>query len=367
MTEYDIGFLGGGQLARMSIQAAQRMGFRCLSLENAEKTPASQVADNLIGKIDQAEDIARLLSLCERVTLENEFIPPDALAAALKLSGRSERSLLPSIRTLGLVNDKLRQRATYERHGVPSPLARAIDEHFDPEEIGFPMVIKARFGGYDGKGTRTIKSPEDLESYREFWALGGWHAEQFVPFRRELAVMVFRSATSTGCFPTMESIQTNHVCDLVYPAGVDASLIAIQAVEAVEGFGLFGVELFETEDGSFQVNEIAPRPHNSGHYTLDWGGISQFEQHVRLIMGLTCQEPTGQPTCMANLLGQESAIDLFNATREALATVPDAHVHWYGKSESRSGRKMGHINVVGPDCVEKAELARSAFYRAWAG
>jgi 5-(carboxyamino)imidazole ribonucleotide synthase len=163
----------------------------------------------------------------------------------------------------------------------------------------------------------------------------------------------------------METVQTNHVCDLVFPSGVDASQVAIAAVEAVEGFGLFGVELFELQDGSFEVNEIAPRPHNTGHFTLDWGGVSQFEQHVRLVAGLPLVQPKGGECCMANILGQPGSLKWEDGLRAALAAVPDAHVHGYGKAESRPGRKMGHINVAGTGCIEKAKAARSAFYAAW--
>ncbi|ARU39822.1 hypothetical protein CCB80_01175 [Armatimonadetes bacterium Uphvl-Ar1] len=165
------------------------------------------------------------------------------------------------------------------------------------------MVLKARFGGYDGKGTRYARSREEFDSHRPLIDQGNWMAEQFVPFSRELAVMVYRSKTETGTFPTMETVQVNHVCDQVFPAGIDASEAAIAAVEAVQGYGLFGVELFETSPGTFRINEIAPRPHNTGHYTLDWGGVSQFEQHVRLAMGFPCALPTGADTCMVNILG----------------------------------------------------------------
>jgi 5-(carboxyamino)imidazole ribonucleotide synthase len=187
-------------------------------------------------------------------------------------------------------------------------------------------------------------------------------AEDFVPFTRELAVMVFVSEQQTGCFPTMETVQTNHVCDLVYRANTDASEIAIAAVEAVGGLGLYGVELFELEDGSFAVNELAPRPHNTGHYTLDWGGVSQFEQHVRLVMGLPLMEPNGRETCMANLLGQPGGGDHRLGMRAAMQADPDVRVHWYGKTESRPGRKMGHLNVVGEDCVQRVVDARIRFY-----
>jgi 5-(carboxyamino)imidazole ribonucleotide synthase len=189
-------------------------------------------------------------------------------------------------------------------------------------------------------------------------------AEDFVPFRREVAVMVYISDRQTGCFPTMETVQTNHVCDLVYPADTDASEIAIAAVRAVGGRGLYGVELFELENGEFVVNELAPRPHNTGHYTLDWGGVSQFEQHIRLVMDYPLVEPHGRETCMANLLGQSEAVDHRQGIRRALENDAAIQIHWYGKAESRPGRKMGHLNAVGEHCVHRAKEARRRFFAA---
>lgn len=370
MFPYDIGFLGGGQLARMSIQAAQRLGLRCLSLDLDPDSPAAQVADNLVGSINDVDLLTEVFKKCGRVTLENEFVSPDALEAAILAAGRELSDLTPSVQTLRLIGDKLEQRTNYQSQGVPSPIAFPLPsepELLDPvtQALGFPMVIKSRYGGYDGKGVVMIQSREDLEANRSVWGNGDWMAEQCVPFTRELSVMVYRSAAQTGAFPTMETVQTDHVCDLVFPAQVDATSVAIQAVNAVEGFGLFGVELFELPDGSVQVNEIAPRPHNSGHFSMDWGSVSQFEQHVRLVMGWPCASPDGQPTCMANLLGQPGASDYRNGVMGALTVDAGAHVHWYGKAQSRPGRKMGHLNVVGDNCVQRAIQARESFYRAW--
>jgi phosphoribosylaminoimidazole carboxylase PurK protein len=265
------------------------------------------------------------------------------------------------------------QRQRYARFGVPSPRAFPIGESWSETfeisdviaALGYPLVIKSAFGGYDGKGTRTIRNEKDFEEHRALWEKARWFAEDYVPFKREVAVMVCRSKDQTICFPTMETIQTNHVCDLVFPANTDASDIAIRAVEAVEGYGLFGVELFELEDGTFQVNEIAPRPHNTGHYTLDWGGVSQFEAHIRLVMGLPIPEPKGQETCMANLLGIDNPGDYKEGLRAAIEGDPGVFVHWYGKAEARGGRKMGHINAVGPDAISRAKAARERFYAAW--
>lgn len=365
---FDIGFLGGGQLARMSIMAAQRMGLKCVSLDPGDRTPASEIAPAVVGELGDPDKVGELASRCERLTLENEFIPAEALHQALQACKFDEANLLPGIETLATIQDKLLQRQALVAAGVPSPRAVPVeaDGSHAISAIGFPMVLKARFGGYDGKGTRYARSMEELESHAHLWGQGGWLAESFVPFRRELAAMVYIDRKgSAGCFPTMETVQTNHVCDLVFPGGADASEYAVAAVRAVNGRGLFGVEMFELEDGSIQINELAPRPHNTGHYTLDWGGISQFEQHVRLVMDFPTIDPSGQETCMANLLGQPGAGDFRPAIEAALAIEPESRVHWYSKEESKAGRKMGHLNVVGTDCVARAKRAREAFYEAW--
>lgn len=364
--DFDLGFLGGGQLARMSIQAAQRMGLKCISLDPGDDTPASQIAEAIEGKLSNPEKVAKILKVSRRVTLENEFIPADAIREACEIAAFNPHDIVPRIESLEIIQDKLLQRHAMNQAGVPSPNAIAIEGDGEAAiaKIGFPMVLKARFGGYDGKGTRYAKTLEEFESYRDLWREGGWLAEDFVPFKREVAAMVYVSEWGAGAFPTMETIQTNHVCDLVFPSGADASSVAIAAVEAVGGYGLFGVEMFELEDGRFLINELAPRPHNTGHYTLDWGGITQFEQHVRLAMALPTVHPEGNEVCMANLLGQEGAGDYRNGLQAALED-PSVRFHWYGKVESKPGRKMGHLNAVGSNCVEKAKAARARFYNAW--
>ena len=368
MRHYDLGILGGGQLARMSIQAGQRMGLKCLSLDELPDSPAGQIADSILGSLQSPEDIANLLTKCDFVTLENEFIKPHVLLEACALSNFEIDRLTPSPSTLGMINDKFVQRQKLSIAGVPSPQAMELSKDSLAQvvsEFSFPFVIKSRFMGYDGKGTLVVANQKELLESRNLWETGGWLAEEFVPFERELAVMVYRSNTQEGAFPTVETVQKNHVCDLVIPSDHDGSKIAIEAVKAMDGFGLFGVELFLEPSGRLSVNEIAPRPHNSGHYTLDWGGVSQFEQHVRLAMGWACSIPQGEPTCMANLFGQKQSGDFKSAIKAALEAVPESHVHWYGKSESRPGRKMGHINVVGAGSQEKVLKAREAFLSAW--
>lgn len=363
--KYDLGFLGGGQLARMSIEAAHRMGLTCLSLDPGINTPAGQIADSIQGSISDVEMIADVFRLCRHVTLENEFIPAEAIVAAREKANAPLSSIVPGERTLATIQDKLKQRREYKARLAPTP--RAVEAEKGLEEIGLPLVLKARFGGYDGKGTRTVRTMEDWEKYKPLWQDGDWLAEEFVPFKRELAVMVARSQTETVCFPTMETVQTNHVCDLVYPSNTDASEAAILAVESVWGYGLFGVELFELESGEFLINEIAPRPHNSGHYTQDWGGMSQFEIHVRLVMGLPLSAKKtfpGLDACMANLLGVQTEVPWQVGMEAALRAEPGVFFHWYGKAEMKPGRKMGHINAIRPHQVNKATAARAAFYQA---
>jgi 5-(carboxyamino)imidazole ribonucleotide synthase len=374
---FDLGFLGGGQLARMSIQAAQRMGLRCLSLDPGGNTPASQIAEAVHGALDDPAKIAEVLTRCDRVTLENEFIPADAIREAVRLSGRSEDVIVPGIGALATIQDKLLQRQALLVAGVPSPRAVPMDGggRRAAEEIGFPMVLKARFGGYDGKGTRYARTPEELERHRPLWEAGGWLAEEFVPFRRELAVMVAVGRGQELALETVETIQTNHVCDFTFPSRLgefgdaDASATAIAAVRAVGGQGLFGVELFETADNRLLINELAPRPHNTGHYTLDWGAPSQFDIHVRLVMGLPLEASPGGPTYMANLLGQVGATDYRRGLRAALEADAAVRVHWYGKAESKPGRKMGHLNLAAGEAASatlpRLREIREAFYRAW--
>lgn len=356
---YDLAILGGGQLARMTIQAAQRIGIRCISIDPDPESPAAQVAPSLVTSMEDVDALARLLAEGTVLTLENEFLPASTLEEAARESGARKEQIIPFPSTLATIQDKLLQRQAYAKAGVPSPKAVPLPD-WSAHDV--PVVLKTRKGGYDGKGTRTARTTEELAAHlSEISDPENWLAEEFVPFVRELAVIVFLGDCE-GAFPTMVTEQKGHVCDLVYPASVDATQVAMRAVEAVGmSPGLYGVELFECKDGQIMVNEIAPRPHNTGHYTLDWGGTSQFEQHVRVALGLPLDPaPAGAPTTMANLLGVDGPFDLRAATTAALA-LHGVHVHWYGKQVMRLGRKMGHINAPSRGF---AVQAREAFFAA---
>ena len=355
-------------MARMSIQAAQKMGLNCVSLDPASITPASQIARSFQGELSDPITVAEIIKKSRHITLENEFIKAEVLRKAFNLANRPESALVPGIETLETIQDKLLQSQALYAANVPAPFSSEISPETTStqlSDISYPIVLKARYGGYDGKGTRFVKNKEEFEQLRPEWSQGGWMTQAYVPFKRELAVMVYRSAEQTGAFPTMETVQTNHVCDLVFQSKTDASQIAIAAVEAVNGFGLFGVELFETSSNEILVNEIAPRPHNSGHYSLDWGDLSQFDVHIRLCFGIPIPELNGKPTAMANVLGIDTQNSWLPALESTLKCFPNVRFHWYGKSESRPGRKLGHINATGSDAKELVENARNHFLSTW--
>lgn len=341
-----------------------------ISLDEDSESPAAQVGPAKIGSIHDSGAIAELMAECEFITLENEFIRADSLQEACAKASFPVENVIPGIETLRTIQDKLLQRQAYHHCSVPSPHAVPAEQ---AHEIGFPCVLKARYGGYDGKGTRYVNSQAEYEELKPLWESGGWLAEELVTFTDEIAVMVVVDKNhGYHTFPAMITRQKNYVCDLVFPCDDEpvawlAKKIAEEAVGAVNGIGLYGVELFLHVDGRILVNEIAPRPHNTGHYTLDWGGVSQFEAHVLSVLGGFSAVTEGITTCMANVLGQSGASEYDKALQELTTKHPEARMHWYGKKEAKPGRKMGHINVVGPfeNIVEKAEKARDTFYQTW--
>lgn len=375
-----IGILGGGQLARMSAQAAQQMGFDVFILDPDPECPAAQVTPHSItGAIDDPSELKRLSERCEVITLENEWVLPESL----RLLEDAGVAVHPGAETMALIGDKFAQREHFARSGLPVPEARVIAAQADARELaaawGYPIVLKARLGGYDGYGVRLVRREADWESRFPEDTPGRWYAERFVPFDQELAVMVARSYEGeTSVYPVVRSAQTadGHRCDWVIAPAPDidprianrAEAIARDAVRAIDGIGIFGIELFLADNGEVIINEIAPRPHNSGHYTLDACATSQFTQHIRAVTGLALG-PTrllAPAAAMANLLGVGGGpYDTQAGLARAFSAVPSAHVHWYGKREGRPGRKMGHINVLADTAdiaIVQAQAAREAFW-----
>lgn len=358
-----VGVIGGGQLAAMMATAAQKLGIELVVQTPNASDPAAFVANQTIfAALDDVAATTKLANLCDVITFENEFINLDALIP-LAQKGVCFR---PKLEVLSPILDKYHQRCYLRDLGLPVPKF-IVWEKNTPESpnlqmpaskqpLGFPVVMKARRHGYDGQGTLIIKKASDLESNWQRWGYPSVLLEEFIPFERELAVIAARfNSGEIVIYPIVETQQENQVCRRVLvPSFLESQVkeeieaLARKLLESLKVVGLFAIELFLTREGKVIVNEIAPRTHNSGHFSIDACFTSQFEMHLRAI----CEYPIGNPALncagavMVNLLGFEYSQDDYQKKRQQLAEIPGAHVHWYGKAESRPGRKLGHVTVL---------------------
>lgn len=367
-----LGIIGGGQLASMTAAAARQLGCDVMILERYAFSPASHAAgETVIGDWNDPAVLAAFAARVDVVTVENEFVATDALRAV----DTAGATLWPSAATLDLVQDKLRQKQTLRDAGLAVADFAAVDSReavtAQVAAFGGRGVLKTRRNGYDGKGNVTIRSRDDIAAA---WArLGGGatplYLEALCPFARELAVIVTRGGTGEqASYPVVETVQRDHICHIVRaPAPVTdavaarAAAMAIRAIDAFGGVGAFGVELFAMDNGDVLVNELAPRVHNSGHYTIEACIASQFENHVRAVMGWPLGDPTlvAPAAVMINLIGAGRAAGTPHGLARALG-VRGAHVHVYGKSMSGPGRKMGHVTALGPTLAEAERVAATA-------
>ncbi len=353
-----IGILGGGQLARMSAYQAYKLGFEVAILEKKAQSPAGQLTKyEYVGWVNDKDLIKEFISDCDIITLENEFID----YRDLEFIERMGKKVLPSSKTISLIQDKFIQKKTFLRNGLPVPAFVEIKKSSGyksvSKKLGNKFVLKSRKMGYDGYGNAMVT---DEKSFNDgINKLSDRHselmAEEFIDFRKELAVMIARTRAETKAYPVVETIQKNHICHTVLaPAQITPKLqkevrdIAIRAVEAVRGIGIFGVELFITRDNKILLNEMAPRPHNSGHYTIEACTTSQFENHVRAVLGLPLGSVELVKPCavMINLLGKIEGPGIVADYKESLKDEK-VHLHIYGKDISRPGRKMGHVTMLG--------------------
>ncbi len=373
MTTLTLGILGGGQLAQMLTQAAVSLGIGTAVFERTADSPAARLTHRqVVGAWEDEAALAQFAALCDVVTLENEFVDAGVLHRLNALG----LPVYPAADTLAQVQDKLVQKQTMQAVGIPVPAFCAVSTPADVlaagERFGYPLLLKARRDGYDGYGNATLRSPDDLPA--AWGRLGADRgrallAEAWVPFARELALMVVRGQDGeTRLYPLVETVQQQHICHVVRaPADVPAATaraandIALRAVEAVNGVGVFGVELFLLADGGVLYNEIAPRPHNSGHYSIEACLTSQFENHLRAVLGYPLGDTALRTSgaVMVNLLGARAGAADPHGIRAALA-VPGAHLHIYAKREVRPGRKMGHVTVLGENVAAAEALARQA-------
>lgn len=365
-----LGILGGGQLARMTGLAALSLGCDVRYFERTAVCPAAWLTPQVVvGDWADHDALAAFAAEVDVITIENEFID----AATLLWLEECGHKVYPTAASLALVQDKLIQKQTLVSAGLPVAGFRAVATieavHAAARDLGWPLVLKTRRDGYDGKGNFTLT---DAGSVAEGWSkLGGQglFVEAFWPISRELAVIVTSGRDGTMVsYPVVETVQRNHICHVVEaPAAISPGLaaraieLARRAVTVVGGIGSFGVELFLSAADELAINELAPRVHNSGHYTLEACACSQFENHVRAVLGWPLGSPrmTAPAAVMLNLLGAVEASGKPLGLSQALR-IPDAHVHLYGKALSGPGRKMGHVTAIG----ETADLARATAARA---
>lgn len=366
-----LGILGGGQLALMLSHASAALGIttKLLVQKPADALPGL-AGEVIVGNWNDPDTVLTFARTVDVVTLENEFVNPSSLAA-IESAGIS---LLPSLGSIQLIQDKWTQKEALIRAGIPvvpcASVRSPLDVTLFASSHGWPVVLKRRHMGYDGKGNATVHHADELAVAWESLSVNdaGLYVEAFCPFERELAVMVCRSRKQTAVYPVVDTVQSNHICHIVKaPSSLpsttadEARTLAMSAIEVIDGLGTMGVELFLRADGHVLVNELAPRVHNSGHYTIEACACSQFENHIRACMDL----PLG-PTAMVkphavmvNLLGAGAGPAWPDGYANA-AAIPGAHLHLYGKSASAKGRKMGHITALGNSAEEAMELASRA-------
>jgi 5-(carboxyamino)imidazole ribonucleotide synthase len=373
-----VGVVGGGQLARMCAGPAAELGVTLSVLAEAEDASAALVIPSApVGEHTDAEAVRRFAAACDVVTFDHEHVPPEVLAELVA----DGAVLHPHPEALRFAQDKLAMRERLTALEVPCPRWARADTLGDVREfgdhVGWPVVAKTPRGGYDGRGVRLVGAAEELADWVERASAAGTGLllEERVPFSRELAVLLARSPSGqAAAWPVVETVQTDGICtEVLAPApAIDEDLAArateaaLRVAGALDVTGVLAVELFEvlTDDGpGFVVNELAMRPHDSGHWSMDGAVTGQFEQHLRAVLDLPLGSPRPRErwTVMANVLGGDFS-ELYPAYRHVMARDPEAKVHLYGK-QVRPGRKIGHVNVSGADLEDlRARAGHAADY-----
>ena len=369
-----IGILGGGQLGKMMAAEAVRMGVDARLLSPKEAGPMQSYAGAQVGEWTDPDVLRPFTADCDVVTVESEWAPADTAAEVLP----DDTALWPSTKTLSLIKDKGVQKQHLADAGCPVPAfacCETLDEALDAaEEFGYPVVLKQYRGAYDGYGNATAASEDELrEAWPDLATEDGAMVEAFADFARELAVQVARRPGGNQVvYPVAYTEQRDHRCHAVeVPADIDDEIankarhIAQKSVDAVEGVGLIAVELFEMPDGRVLVNELAPRPHNTGHYSIEGAATSQFENHVRAVLDWPLGDPSLRTpvAVMVNVLGRREGTPPQTTGLPRALDTEGVTPHIYGKPDVRPGRKMGHVTALGTDRADtrkRAEMAASA-------
>ncbi|MDJ0619896.1 MAG: 5-(carboxyamino)imidazole ribonucleotide synthase [Calothrix sp. MO_192.B10] len=379
-----VGVIGGGQLAWMMGSAAKKLGVELVVQTPSQADPAVSIAsDAVLGAVDDAIATEKLAQKCDVITFENEFVNLEKLSL-LAQQGVCFHPRLPALEPL---LDKYHQRCYLQELGLPTPKFFALGAELAPQEVikidslphllnslpweklGFPLVLKARRHGYDGQGTFIVKKIEDLQSKLTFPQIQAnlFLVEEFVPFKKELAVIAARSINGDiVTYPVVETQQEQQVCrrviapaDIGDPVSAEINYIATTLLNQLDYVGVLGIELFLTEDDKVLVNEIAPRTHNSGHFSLDACATSQFEQQLRAVCGLPLGNVQLTYPCaiMVNLLGYEQSENQYIHKRQQIKQIAQTRLYWYGKSEARPGRKMAHVTALLDNCDRNKAMA----------
>lgn len=379
MINRKVGVIGGGQLAWMMAQEAPRLNLDLIVQTPHANDPAIALAQEVIlAAIDDAEATTQLAQVCDVITFENEFVNLTALQTL------AEKGVIfrPSLKSLAPLLDKYEQRTYLKKIGLPVPAFCRYDPS-KPLPLDYPFVLKARRHGYDGQGTCVVRTAAELAAISTKLQSGGWMIEAFVPFERELAAIAARNqAGEIVIYPIVETYQENQVCRWVKAPAEISSVLQSEIEQQIQRLltelqviGLFGVEFFLTSEGQILINEVAPRTHNSGHYSLDACETSQFAMQLQAIMDL----PLGSPrlkcpqAVMVNLLGYEVTMSDYAQQRARLADLPNTYVHWYQKQEARPGRKLGHVTVLldgdrlylSKQVTEVIEQINAIWYPSW--
>ena len=368
-----IGIVGGGQLGKMLTIAAKKMGFYVAVIDPTPQSPAGQVADlQIVADYKDAKAIQKLAKLTDVLTFEIELANSTVLDKILK----SGKNVQPNPRTLGIIRDKLLQKKFLLKNRISTSafieVTKPADIDLAVKVFGYPFMLKARTDAYDGRGNYLVSKESDIERGLEKLTRRPLYIEKFVPFIKEVAVTIARTPTGKiALYPVVETTHKDNICDTVIaPANIskraknNALKLARKTMKALSGAGVFAIEMFLTKDDNVLINEIAPRVHNSGHYTIEACITSQFEQHIRAICNLPLgnTDMVGRAAVMKNILGTANG-DGFPKGIEAVLKIPGISLHLYGKHEARIARKMGHITVIGDsveECLKKANKARRA-------
>ncbi|MBI2119822.1 MAG: 5-(carboxyamino)imidazole ribonucleotide synthase [Elusimicrobia bacterium] len=372
-----VGIIGGGQIGKMIAQEARRMAIEIVVLDPTPHCPAATVATKqIVADFKNQNAIRELAESCDILTYEIELGDTEILKT-LEIEGFK---IFPAPETLRIIQDKFLQKQYLKTYGIPVPEFFEIlsREHLAEciSQVHFPAILKLRKDSYDGRGNFTLKQIDDLSSLLHTHSLNGnltqrkYMLEKFVPFIKELSVMVARNFEGEiQAYPVVENIHDDHMLKMtIVPAQISKAIIeqaqriAKRAIESLNGVGVFGVELFLCANGELLINEIAPRPHNSGHYTIEACDHSQFELHLRSVLNLPLVPPLLlSPCAMLNIIGEGE--DEHPYTIEGIKDVlkiPGVKLHLYGKKYLKKRRKLGHLTILAPTVEEALEKAGKA-------